>query len=472
MTETTVPDRQFTDGYDEAFAASGEPRPHYAEILAALEGTDLLAMRDAVNARVAAAGVVFRSKQGANAFLIDPVPRIFGAEEWSALSAGLRQRVKALNAFIHDAYGERRIVEAGRMPADAIDSAQGFERALCGALPPGIPPVGIAGLDIVRDRDGVLRVLEDNLRTPSGVTYADAAREAVLPELPGGVPAYEPLRRPLRAQLERVLREAAPDGVDEPFMAVLTDGPEGSAWYEHSTVARWLGIPAVELDDLEHHRDGLYVRDEYARLRPVDVIYRRSDEDRLRDDDGRLTAVAEALLEPWTEGRLTVVNAFGTGVADDKLVHAYVEDMVRFYLDEEPLLEAVHTYDLGREADREEVLAGLEQFVVKPRTGHGGGGVVVCAHADPHDIERLRRDIAASPGTFIAQPTVAISHHPTVVVPGRLEPRHVDLRPFVYASRSGVEVLAGGLTRVAWDPGALVVNSSQNGGAKDTWVLR
>ena len=179
MTETAAPAGQFTDGYDEAFEAPGVPRPHYAELLGALEGTDLAALRDAVNARVADRGVVFRSKQGENAFLVDPIPRIIPAEEWALLSAGLRQRVEALNAFVHDAYGERRIVEAGVMPARAIDSAEGYEPDLRGALPPGIPPVGIGGLDIVRDRNGELRVLEDNLRTPSGITYADAAREAV-----------------------------------------------------------------------------------------------------------------------------------------------------------------------------------------------------------------------------------------------------------------------------------------------------
>ena len=472
MSEAALSADVSADEYDEAFSAPGVPRAHYAEVLGALEGIDLAALRDAVNARVAEQGVVFRSKEGENAFLVDPIPRVFPADEWALLSAALRQRVDALNAFVHDAYGERRIVEAGVMAARAIDSADGFEPDLRGALPPGVPPVGVGGLDIVRDSDGELRVLEDNVRTPSGSTYADAARGAVVLELPGGIPPYETLRGPLLRLFGQVLRAAAPEGVDDPYVVVLSDGPEGSAWYEHSTIARMLGVPVVELDDLEHHGDRLYHRDEDRRLRAVDVVYRRCDEDRLRDDNHRLTAVAEAVLEPWTEGRLAVVNAFGTGVADDKLVHAYVEDMIRFYLREEPLMESVHTYDLGRDADREEVLADLEQFVVKPRTGHGGDGVVVCAHADAQDVEQLRRDIAAAPGRYIAQSTVALSSHPTVVPPGRLEPRHVDLRPFVFASSAGTEVLPGGLTRVAWDPGALVVNSSQNGGAKDTWVLR
>jgi len=466
-----VPVRLFTDGYDEAFSATGEPRPHYAELIAALEGTDLWELRETVNRRVARAGVVFRTKGQVNAFLVDPIPRIIDADEWAALAAGLEQRVRALNAFVPDAYGARRMVDAGRIPADVIDSAEGYEHDLRGALPP-IPPVGIGGLDIVRARDGELQVLEDNLRTPSGYTYASAAREALNHTLPKGVPGRRSLRAPLVEQVSRVLHDAAPAGVDEPLVIVLSDGPGGSAWFEHSKVGDRLGVPVVTLDELERHADSLYLRDEDSRLRQVHVVYRRSDEDRLRDEDGRLTAVAEAVLQPWTSGNLAVVNAFGTGVGDDKLVHAYVEEMIRFYLDEEPLLPSVPTLQLGHDEDREMVLSDLELYVVKPRHGHGGGGVVVCAHAYEADLRRLRSDIAAAPDEYIAQPTVAISHHPTVVPGGRLEPRHVDLRPFVFASSFGIEVVPGGLTRVAWDPGALVVNSSQNGGAKDTWVLR
>ena len=237
-----------------------------------------------------------------------------------------------------------------------IDSAEGYEHDLRGALPP-IPPVGIGGLDIVRARDGELQVLEDNLRTPSGYTYASAAREALNHTLPKGVPEREPLRAPLAEQIARVLRDASPDGVDEPLVVVLSDGPGGSAWFEHSTVAGRLGVPVVTLDEVERHGECLYLRDEDSRLRQVHVLYRRSDEDRLRDEDGRLTAVAEAVLEPWTRGNLAVVNAFGTGVGDDKLVHAYVEEMIRFYLEEEPLLPSVPTLQLGHEEDREAVLS-------------------------------------------------------------------------------------------------------------------
>jgi uncharacterized circularly permuted ATP-grasp superfamily protein len=463
--------RPFTDGYDEAFAAPGVPRPHYADLLGALDGADLGRLRESVGDRTRAAGVTFGKGDRPQPFIIDPIPRIMAAAEWAALVDGLDQRVRALNAFVEDAYGERRIVAAGVMAESVIESAQGYEPDLCRVLPPGPPPIGIAGLDIVRDRDGRLQVLEDNVRTPSGFTYAVAARHAVAPVMPDGAVPAGTLSESLAALLGGVLRDAAPDGSGEPSIVVLSDGPEGSAWYEHAEAARLLGIPVVTLDDLTQRNGELHARLEDGTLRRVDVVYRRTDEDGLRDEHGRLTPVAQALVGPWLAGRLAVVNAFGTGVADDKLVHAHVEEMIRFYLGEEPALPAVPTLDLGQPGCLEDVLASVRDFVVKPRLGHGGTGVVVCAHADDDAIEDLRGELARDPGQFIAQPTVAISHHPTVVDGGRLEPRHVDLRPFIFSAASSVGVLPGGLTRVAWDAGALVVNSSQNGGAKDTWVL-
>jgi uncharacterized circularly permuted ATP-grasp superfamily protein len=456
--------------YDEAFAAPGSPRPHYERLLGALGELDLAALRAGVNARVKADNVTFTTDQGTQAFVVDPVPRILPASEWQALAAALEQRVKALNAFVVDAYGERRIVEAGRMPAAAIDSAEGYEPDLRGRLPAGAAPVGIAGLDIVRGPDGVLHVLEDNLRTPSGFTYAVAARNAIEPALNSAVPEPEPIAGPLFALLHDVLAAAAPEGTDAAAV-VLSDGPSGSAWYEHAETARLLGVPAVTLGDLEHRDGRLVMRAEDGRRAPVDVVYRRCDEDRLRDERGALTAVGEALLEPWLAGRVAVVNGFGTGVADDKLVHAYVEEMVRFYLGEEPLIEAVPTLEPARRGVLGDVLGDLRSFVVKPRMGHGGRGVVICAHAADDELERLRAKLTERPSDYVAQPIVLLSEHPTVVDPGRLEPRHVDLRPFVFSTATDARCLPGGLTRVAWDPGALVVNSSRNGGAKDTWVL-
>ena len=456
-------------GYDEAFARPGTPRPHYTEVLDALGAMDLASLRGQVNARIRDAGVTFTTSEGDAAFVIDPVPRVMPSSEWSALAAGLEQRARALNAFVVDAYGPRRIVDAGRVPAQAIDSAEGYEQDLRGLVPDAAPPIGIAGLDVVRGPDGVLRVLEDNVRTPSGMTYAAAARRAVLAAFDGRIEHPAPISDALRDLLRRVLFAASPAGEDASIV-VLSDGRSGSAWYEHAEVARLLGVPVVTLGDLERRGDHLEARDADGRRRPVDVVYRRCDEDRVRDDDGTLTPVAEALLDPWLSGRVAIVNGFGTGVADDKLVHGHVDDMIRFYLGEEPLIEAVPTLDPTRDGVLDAILADLSGHVVKPRMGHGGEGVVICAHADPRTLDRLRADLRRDPSGFVAQPVVPLSEHPTVVDPGRLEPRHVDLRPFVFSTAERVEVLPGGLTRVAWDPGALVVNSSQNGGAKDTWV--
>jgi uncharacterized circularly permuted ATP-grasp superfamily protein len=371
-----------------------------------------------------------------------------------------------------DAYGERRIVAAGLISDEAIDSAEGYEPELRGVYPSGAPPIGVAGLDIVRAPDGALQVLEDNVRTPSGFAYAVAARRAVEPELPAGVP--EPMAGPdlVYELLAGVLAAAAPDGAGEGSTVVLSDGPGGGAYYEHAEVARRLDIPIVTPADLERRGDRLEMRLEDAGRRPVRVVYRRCNEDRLRDERGAPTPVAEKLLAPWLAGNVAVVNGFGTGVADDKLVHAHVEDMVRFYLDAQPLLPAVPTLTLGEPDAVDAVLGDLRAYVVKPRFGHGGSGVVVCAHADEPALEQVRRDLAADPAQFVAQPLVALSSHPTVVDSGRLEPRHVDLRPFVFCAGEKIGSAPGALTRVAWDAGALVVNSSQNGGAKDTWVLK
>jgi uncharacterized circularly permuted ATP-grasp superfamily protein len=456
--------------YDEAYAAPGVARPHYAALLDALADVDLAALRDDVNARIDRAGVRFATGED-DAFVVDPIPRILTAAEWDALAAGLEQRVRALNAFVLDAYGPRRIVEAGHMAGEVIDSAEGYEPELRGRFPAAVP-IGVAGLDIVRAPDGTMTVLEDNVRTPSGFTYALAARRAVRDALPHGVPDPVAAGDEVFGLLGGVLSAAAQRIADDPFAVVLTDGEDGGAAWEHAEIARGLGAPLVTCDDLEHRGGRLVARLEDGRRRPVDVVYRRTDEDGLRDARGAPTAVGAALLEPWLQGSVAVVNAFGTGVADDKLVHGHVREMIRFYLGEEPLAAAVPTLDLGRADDLEAVLGDLRGHVVKPRFGHGGAGVVVCAHADDRTLERVRDQLTAAPEGFVAQPLIAISSHPTVIGDGRLEPRHVDLRPFLFATDVKMGFTPGGLTRVAWDAGALVVNSSQNGGAKDTWVLR
>jgi uncharacterized circularly permuted ATP-grasp superfamily protein len=369
---------------------------------------------------------------------------VLAADEWDRLAAGLAQRVRALEAWCADVYGPRRIVSDGVVPARVIETIETYEPRLQGVELPLW--VGIAGLDVVRAPDGRFLVLEDNLRTPSGMAYALIAREATERLL---APAEPP--RPLDELADLMwgaLTAAA--GLDRrPTAAVLTDGPENAAYWEHRRLAELLDVPLVELGDLDPAA--------------FDVVYRRSDGDRLDD--------ATVLAGPWLAGRPALVNAFGIGVGDDKLAHAYVEDMIRYYLGEEPLVGSVRTYDLGRPEVLEEALDRFGELVIKPRAGYGGEGVVICPHAEAADVARCREAVEAAPEDFIAQDLIPLSCHPTVI-DGGLEPRHVDLRPFVFLGLEGAAgVLPGGLTRVAFDEGALVVNSSQNGGVKDTWVL-
>lgn len=418
-------------------------QPPFEEPAADLGGRDPAAL--AAEAGAALEGVTFGA-DGDERFHFDPVPRVISEAEWAPLAAGLCQRVRALERWCADVYGPRAIVRDGVVPARVIETIDMLEPELQGVEVPLW--IGVAGLDVVRDPGGRFLVLEDNLRTPSGMAYALAAR-AVTTRL------LEPARAPLPLDaLADLLWGAliACTGRDRrPRAAVLTDGPDNSAYWEHARLAELLGVPLVELDRLDPDA--------------FEAIYRRTNGDRLSDDTGK------RLAEPWRAGRLGLVNGFGLGVGDDKLAHAYVEDMVRYYLGEEPLVPSVRTYDLGRPEVLEEALDRFGELVIKPRGSYGGLGVVICPHAEPRDVEETRRKVVDSPADYIAQEVIPLSRHPTVV-DGALQPRHVDLRPFVFLGPDdSAGVLPGGLTRVAFDDGALVVNSSQNGGAKDTWVL-
>jgi uncharacterized circularly permuted ATP-grasp superfamily protein len=397
-------------------------------------------------------GVGFSTGNGDGGFFVDPVPRVIGADEWAGLEAGLIQRVRALDAFVADVYGERAIVAAGVVPARVIESARLLERRAEGLRPPGGIWIGVAGLDVVRGADGRFRVLEDNTRTPSGFGYALAARAELAARL-AVVPATAP--RPLDDALDLLaatLRAVAPRE-DEPFIVELTDGPENSASWEHRFVAGRLGLPLVTPDRLEVRADRLWLSGEEER--PVDVVYRRTDADVID------SPVGELLAGPLAAGTLGVVNCYGSGIADDKLVHAYVEELVPFYLGEAPLLPSVRTFDLAEPDVLAEALDRLDELVVKPRRGSGGSGVVIGPHAAPAAIAESRAALKDNPSGYVAQELVMLSTHPTVVS-DRLEPRHVDLRPFVFlGADGGAGVLPGGLTRVALTPGTLVVNSSQ-----------
>lgn len=457
------PDPIASVSFAEDRTPDGAPRPGYGATLAALADADLVALCGSIAERLRERRVGF----GGQSFTVDAVPRVLPGPEWDELAAGLQQRARALNAFLHDAYGEQRIVAAGIVDGELIAGAEGFEPDLAGRLPRDCFPAAVIGFDIVRDGDGSFLVLEDNLRTPSGIAYALAARDAIVHALPSGLPVPRAIDPVVFELLAGVMCAAGPAG--EPTRAiVLTDGPDNVAHYEHGLIARRLGLPLATPDDLVRDGDRLGVRTDTG-TEPVNVVYRRTDEDRVRDDNGALTGVGELLLEPWLSGRVGVVNAFGTGVADDKRVHAHAEEFIRFYLGEEPMVRSVPTLPLGTPAQRETALARLHELVVKPRHGHGGVGVVIGAHAEAADLERAAAELQANPEEFVVQPIIPLSRHPTVI-DGRLEARHVDLRAFAFCGET-VGLMPGGLTRVALDAGALVVNSSQNGGGKDTWVL-
>jgi uncharacterized circularly permuted ATP-grasp superfamily protein len=453
--------------FEEGIATGAYATEHDRRVRESIGEADLGELSAAVARDARRRGVSFGSADGEQSFRIDPIPRLIDASEWRELAAGVAQRVRALELFVRDVYGDRKIVTAGVVPADSLIHALHHEPLLSGMGEQVRSWITVAGLDVVRDSDGSFKVLEDNLRTPSGIAYAVATREVMGAHLP---PPAGLRVRSLDAAFQTLgeaLRGAS--SCEDPVVVLLSDGKLNSAFYEHATIARRLKIPLVSARQLSM-RHGRLRAALPGGERTVDVVYRRTDEDRLSDEQGKPTGIAQLLLEPILSGTLACVNAFGTGVADDKLLHAYVEDMVRFYLGEEPLLLSVPTYDPSQPGVLETVLERIDELVVKPRSGHGGYGVVIGPHARPEDLRATAAALSAAPERFVAQETIMLSRHPTVT-DGRLELRHIDLRPFAISSGESVHVLPGGLTRVAFERDALVVNSSQNGGSKDTWVL-
>ncbi|MGH0037343.1 MAG: circularly permuted type 2 ATP-grasp protein [Myxococcota bacterium] len=409
-------------------------------------------------------------------FPLDLLPRLIQAAEWRALERGVEQRLRALNLFLADLYREQRILVDGVVPTDLVVTSRYFCREMTSIAPPGGVFVHVAGIDLIQDEKGTFRVLEDNLRVPSGVSYVLENRSIssrVLPDLLEGYSVREVDHYP-RMLLEALSSlSAAPD----PCVAVLTPGVHNSAYFEHSFLATQMGVELVEGQDLLVDQDVLYMRTTSG-LQKVDVLYRRVDDDfvdplAFRPDS--LLGVG-GLMHAYRAGNVALANAPGTGVADDKAMYAYIPDVIRFYLGEEPLLPQVPTYLCRREEDLELVLDRLPELVVKPTDGSGGYGLLIGPAASAEEIERHRRALREHPEHYIAQPVQKLSTLPTWVEEDgapRLAPRHVDLRPFATMSADGrIEVLPGGLTRVALPRGSLVVNSSQGGGSKDTWVLR
>ena len=438
--------------YDEAYEEDGRPRPHYAELLGSLDDPGRL--RAEAMRRLGARGVTFGDGEAAS---FDPVPRILTEAEWSGLQDGIAQRLRALEAFLVDVYAEGRVFDAGVVTREEVESSPHHEPAMRGAVPRRW--VTFAGLDVVRCEDGRFRVIEDQLRMPSGLAYAVAWRETMRDLL-----EVEPPQADLSlvyGELALALRDAAPEGIDEPRTVILSEGPSAPAFWEHRLLARELCAPVVTLADLEH-RDGRVVAWLDGRVGGVDVVYLRTGEDRFTGADGSPTAVGEALLGPAAAGTVSVVNAPGSGLADDKLVGGRVDGLVRLYLGEEPLLPSVPSRVVGPDDE-------LDDLVVKPRGEMGGQGVVIWRDADERTRERVRAEVASEPGGWIGQDVVTLSVHPSVVG-GRLEPRHIDLRPYALVTEEGARVLPAASSRVALERGSMIVNSGQGGGAKDTWV--
>ena len=467
-----------TEFFDEMQGDGGLVRPHYADVSRWLDGMSSERMarkRAEANALFHRFGITFAvygEDSGTERLIpFDIIPRIITAEEWRILEAGLRQRVMALNAFIRDIYHERSILKDGRIPEqDVLGNAQ-YRKEMVGVQVVHDVYAHIAGVDIVRAGEGEFYVLEDNLRVPSGVSYMLEDRRMMMrlfPELFASN-RVAPVDHYPNLLLE-TMRSVAPAGQDNPTVVVMTPGAHNSAYFEHAFLAQQMGVELVEGQDLFVRDETVYMRTTQGPKR-VDVIYRRIDDDFLDPLVFRKDSMlgVPGLLQAYRAGKVTLANAVGGGLADDKSIYPYVPDMVRFYLGEEPILNNVPTYRCSDPKQLSHVLANLPELVVKEVHGAGGYGMLVGPTASKDEIEKFRARVKENPDKYIAQPTLSLSACPTFVESG-VAPRHIDLRPFVLSGKE-VCMVPGGLTRVALREGSLVVNSSQGGGTKDTWVL-
>lgn len=470
--------------YDEMFAEGGlQTRPHYTQVferLSALKAGEAGAKQAAFDRRMMEEGITFTLYQPSQPHPLertipfDLIPRVIPKEEWEMLEKGLLQRVTALNRFVYDIYHEQRIIREGIVPRRMVVANKYFRPEMMNVRVPEDVYMACSGIDLIRDEKGSYYVLEDNLRSPSGFSYLFKSRSMMnqlFPELTLGSSI-----RDVEHSLNRfltVLRSLTPAGKKEPVIALLTPGEYNSAYYEHTFLAQQMGLHLVEGRDLVCMDHKVYIRG-LGGLTQVDVIYRRIDDDYLDPlafDPHSMLGVA-GIMNAYRAGNVAIVNAPGTGVADDKAMYAYVPDMIRYYLGEEPIIANVPTYVLSRPEERRHVLSRLQEMVVKETSLSGGYGMLIGPSAAPEEIEEFRKRIEADPARYIAQPTVRLSRAP-VLMDGGLQPRHIDLRAFILmgGSKAGIHVIPGGLTRVALQPGSLVVNSSQGGGCKDTWVL-
>ncbi len=465
--------------YDELMCSEFQPRPisyRLCQYLNSLNKSDIDKRKIAAELAILEMGITFTvySDEGNidRAWPFDIIPRVICAKEWRSIEKGLKQRLKALNCFIADIYDEQSFIKAGKMPAEIITSSKNFLKECIGMNPRHNVWANICGTDLVRDKDGVMYVLEDNLRVPSGVSYMLENRvitKRVFPELFQGLDILPIDDYP--SQLQAMLASLAPDDVSKPQIVVLTPGIYNSAYFEHAYLAQQMGAQLVEGSDLVVNDDDCVYMRTIEGLEKVDVIYRRIDDDFLDPEVFRKdsTLGVPGLMRAWKAGNVSLANAPGAGVADDKVVYAYVPEMIRYYLNEEPILPNVETYLCDNPEHLEYVLAHLPELVVKPANESGGYGMIVGPHATAKEIIEFREIVKKNPRNYIGQPTLAISTAPTLCK-GTLEPRHIDLRPFILQGEDTF-VTAGGLTRVALKKGSLVVNSSQGGGSKDTWVI-
>ena len=474
---------QFYDAqtfYDEMYDKDSSVRPHYGAIhrlFGAMKPAELALRQQAINQRMLEEGITFtlysesQREPLERTIPFDFIPRVIPKHEWELIERGVKQRIKALNAFIHDIYHKGSIVTDGVIPRRMIVSNTYFRPEMAGLDIPGGVYITASGIDLIRDEKGRYFVLEDNLRSPSGFSYLFKGR-TLMSELFHDLylaSSVQSIDRSLNCFLSS-LRSLAPNGKSDPLIVLLTPGAYNSAYYEHTFLAQQMGIHLVEGRDLVYKDHKIYLRD-LRGLRQVDVIYRRIDDhflDPLSFHPDSLLGVP-GLMNAYRAGNVAIANAPGTGVADDKAVYAYVPDMIRYYLKEEPILHNVPTYILTRKEERDYVLEHLSELVVKETSLSGGYGMLIGPSASPKEIAAFAEAIRREPSRYIAQTTMKLSQAP-VMMDGAMSPRHIDLRAFALMGNES-HVIPGGLTRVAMQKGSLVVNSSQGGGVKDTWVL-
>jgi uncharacterized circularly permuted ATP-grasp superfamily protein len=470
---------QIQAAFDEMFAEPADVREHYLPLfdrLNDLPPEELRRRKQAADLSFLHQGITFtvygREEGVEKIFPHDLLPRIIQSDEWAHVARGLEQRIVALNLFLHDLYHDGKILKDNVVPRDMVYSCKHFRRQMVGLQVPKDVYVTVCGTDLIRDQDGRYLVLEDNLRVPSGVSYMLTSRtvmKRVFPELfqMCGVRPVEDYSQALLS----TLRALAPEHAKDPTIVLLTPGVYNSAYFEHTYLARQMGIELVEGRDLVVHDNIVYMRT-IAGLQRVDVIYRRFDDDFIDPlafrPDSRLGA--SGLFNAYRAGNVTLCNALGNGIADDKAIYSFVPAIIRYYLDQDPILDNVETYLCEDDTQRSYVLDNLDKLVVKAVGESGGYGMLIGPHASAETREEFRRQIQEDPRNYIAQPTLQLSCAPCLIE-GQVEPRHIDLRPYVLYDGNRVTIVPGGLTRVALRKGSLVVNSSQGGGSKDTWVL-